>query len=96
MGTVYRALDRSTGGTVALKLLHSQPSDTGRTDVAARFGREAQILAGLEHPGIVRYVDHGVAADGAPYLAMEWLEGTDLEARLRQGPLPRRGSSTRT
>lgn len=83
MGTVYRAQDQATGEPVALKLLH-----TGANDAAAyRFMREASLLAELIHPNIVRYVDHGRTADGRFYLAMEWLSGNDLEARLEQGPL---------
>src|SRR5262249_51483103 len=43
--------------------------------------------AELAHPALVRYVAHGVAASGAPYLVMEWLDGTDLGDRLTRGPL---------
>lgn len=42
------------------------------------------MLAQLQHPGIVRYVAHGVTTDGAPYIAMEWLNGEDLWARLQK------------
>jgi tetratricopeptide (TPR) repeat protein len=81
VGVVYRATDLHTGRAVALKLLH-------RPALGERFAREARILAELRHPGIVRYVAHGRTSDGAPYLAMEWLEGECLDARLRRGPLP--------
>jgi hypothetical protein len=83
MGAVWRALDRHTGAPVAVKVLHHRvaPSD------AARLAREAQVLAGLRHPGVVRYVDHGTTADGFGFLVMEWLDGEDLAARLRAGPL---------
>src|SRR5262247_1138478 len=82
MGTVFRALDAEGGGPVALKLL-------GREGNAeqARFVREARVLSALEHPGIVRYVAHGLSTAGEPFLAMEWLEGEDLGARLARGPL---------
>jgi len=81
MGKVYRARDRETAQQVAVKVLaeHAQ--------VSGRFAREIQVLAGLDHPGIVRYVAHGETADGRPYLAMEWLEGEDLSRRLSRGPL---------
>lgn len=82
MGAVYRARDRATGASVALKLLHL----TGRLEVA-RFEREAELLAELAHPGLVRYVAHGRAASGQPFLAMEWLDGEDLGQRLGRGPL---------
>lgn len=83
MGTIFQALDRETGERVALKLLHS----SSRIDVA-RFEREAELLARLVHPAVVRYVAHGHHVDGRPYLAMEWLEGVDLAERLaRRGAL---------
>jgi eukaryotic-like serine/threonine-protein kinase len=81
MGEVFRARDRLSGGLVAIKILHgSLVRDT------ERFKREAQILAEVTHPRIVRYVAHGIAEHHRPYLAMEWLEGEDLSDRLeRQG-----------
>jgi hypothetical protein len=45
------------------------------------------VLAELQHPGIARHVAHGATEDGRHYLAMEWLDGEDLAARLRRGPL---------
>src|SRR5580692_5208028 len=82
MGVVYRASDRRTSETVALKVLHP-----GRYGSGERFSREAVALAALRHPGIVRHVAHGATDDGAPYLVMEWLDGLDLGHRLGQGPL---------
>jgi len=82
MGAVYRAVDRTTGGPVALKVLQGCSEQT-----AALFAREAEVLARLCHPGIVGYVAHGRTDDGALWLSMEWLEGEDLEARLARAPL---------
>ncbi|OJY15697.1 MAG: hypothetical protein BGO98_23790 [Myxococcales bacterium 68-20] len=79
-GTVYRAVDVRTREVVALKYV----TDPGWR---ARFGREVETLARLAHPGIVRYVGHGETPNGM-YLAMEWLDGEDLEQCLRKGPLP--------
>ncbi len=79
MGTVYRALDIQRGVFVALKLAR------GQADLE-RFLREATALASVSHPRVVRYVAHGVL-DGAMYLAMEWLAGEDLSARLERGRL---------
>jgi serine/threonine protein kinase len=78
---VHRALDTTTSRTVALKVL-----DRGRTDFA-RFEREAEVLASVKHPAVVAYVAHGLTDEGSPYLAMEWLEGVNLSARLAQGAL---------
>jgi tetratricopeptide (TPR) repeat protein len=81
MGTIFRAVDVSSGATVALKLLRIK-TDEG----AARIGREARVLASLEHPGIVRHVAHGSSKQGR-FVAMEWLAGEDLGKRLERGVL---------
>src|SRR5689334_15034563 len=78
MGTVYRARDRVAGIPAAVKVLHLE----GRAAHVERFAREAELLAELTHPSIVRYLAHGRTARGELYLAMEWLEGEDLAARL--------------
>ncbi len=78
MATVYRARDRRTGATVAVKMLYQ--------DAGNEHDREARILAKLDHPAIVRYVAHGHVGERS-YIVMEWLEGTDLAALLRRGPL---------
>jgi len=87
MGAVYRATDRVTGELVALKLLHARTVGS-----AERFLREGRLLAELRHPGIVSYVAHGTARSGELYLAMEWLEGEDLETRLGRGALGAAGA----
>lgn len=79
MGTVYAARDRD-GTRVALKILQRRARDE-----ALRFVREAELLAELVHDNLVRYVAHGTTND-EPWLAMEWIEGEDLESRLsREG-----------
>ena len=82
MGQVWEARDRLQDAHVAVKLL-TGTSQSGRT----RFLREAMVLAQLRHPGIVRYVAHGVTPEEEIYLVMEWLEGEDLEHRLGRGSL---------
>ena len=77
MGTIYCARDLTTGQRVAIKLLNLLE---GRG--AERFDAESEILAELAHPAIVRHVAHGVTENGERYLAMEWLQGEDLGARL--------------
>jgi tetratricopeptide (TPR) repeat protein len=81
MGEVFRARDRLTGGAVAVKVLHASSRDT------ERFRREAQILAEVSHPRIVKYVAHGIADASRPYIAMEWLDGEDLGERLSRSGL---------
>ncbi|HYM80658.1 MAG TPA: serine/threonine-protein kinase, partial [Candidatus Limnocylindria bacterium] len=76
MGTVYRAEDVRLGRRVALKVLNLlDPSG----DAAARMRREAQILARLEHPGIVPVHDAGTLADGRVFYAMKYVRGLRLD-----------------
>ena len=85
MGEVYRARDRKLGREVALKLLpRTFMTDPGRV---ARFHREAQLLASLNHPHIAQI--HGLEEEeGACFLVLELVEGATLAERVRQGPLP--------
>ncbi|XXX81773.1 protein kinase [Sorangium sp. So ce134] len=83
MGTVYKAHDRLGGASVALKIVRLRSAIQ-----VERFEREAALLAALVHPGIVRYVAHGSTPEGDRYLAMEWLDGEDLAARLARRVLP--------
>jgi eukaryotic-like serine/threonine-protein kinase len=82
MGEVYRAFDRDSRDTVAIKILVGSEH--------ARFDREARVLSQIAHPAVVRYIAHGATPDEDRYLAMEWLEGEVLAARLRRGPLSSR------
>ncbi|WP_437820067.1 serine/threonine-protein kinase [Sorangium sp. So ce1078] len=83
MGTVYKAHDRLGGAAVALKIVRLRSAIQ-----VERFEREAALLAALVHPGIVRYIAHGSTPEGDRYLAMEWLDGEDLAARLARRVLP--------
>ncbi|WP_394850808.1 serine/threonine protein kinase [Pendulispora brunnea] len=79
---VYRARDRVTGAPVALKVMRTtHPSALRRLDA------EARALEMLQHPAVVRYVAHGVGSEGEPYLAMEWIDGETLAARLQRRAL---------
>lgn len=77
MGAVYLA-ERSEAELdhrVAIKIIHY-----GRAgeDNVRRFKREQKILAGLNHPGIARFFDSGITADGFPYIIMEYVEGESI------------------
>ena len=61
---------------VALKLLHLGPL----REVVSRFEQERQILASLSHENIAGLIDGGVTEDGQPYIAMEYVEGTRIDA----------------
>jgi serine/threonine protein kinase len=88
MGVVYAALDRELGREVALKVLGTAVADP---EAAARLTREARIIAGLEHPGIVPVHDVGTLPDGRVFYAMKLVSGQRLDALVRDGrPLPER------
>jgi len=78
MGVLYESLDMETGSRIALKVLHRDLlSAVGTDNFIARFQREALLTAGLKHPGIVSVYEHGEES-GCAYIAMEYLQGSDL------------------
>jgi len=85
MATVYRAQDRSSGQTVALKIPFMRfESDPG---ASSRFEREEKIGLALRHPSLLQFVP--VERKSRPYIVMEYLEGQTLAQLLRQvKPLP--------
>ena len=79
MGVVYRAYDLRLKRTVALKLMAPELALDQR--FRERFSREAELAMSLEHPNVVPIHDAG-DIDGRLYLAMRYVEGTDLRALL--------------
>src|SRR4029078_8717598 len=77
MGFVYRAVDPLLKREVALQRMLKDLS--GDEELRNRFMREAQSAGGLRHPNIVTIYDLGEDDEGTPYIAMEFLTGTDLE-----------------
>ena len=82
MGEIYAASHVETGDAAAVKLL--QASALQDPHLLQRFLREVKIAARLRSPNVVTVYDVGEADDGAPFIAMELLQGTDLSALLRQ------------
>jgi eukaryotic-like serine/threonine-protein kinase len=79
MGSVWLADDTVLNRRVALKVLDLvAPAD----DLGARLLREARILAGLEHPGIVPVHDAGTLADGRAFYSMKYVEGQTLARHI--------------
>ena len=85
MGQVYRATDTQLGRDVALKILPD--AFAADPDRLARFQREAQVLASLNHPNIAQI--HGIekSAD-TQALVLELVEGPTLADRIAKGPIP--------
>ncbi|NMC69115.1 MAG: protein kinase, partial [Myxococcales bacterium] len=86
MGVVYRAEHVFLKRDVALKRLHRELTE--QKQAVARFEREAQAAAKIDHPNVCQVLDCGVGDDGAFFIAMELLDGVSLDARIAQGPLP--------
>jgi serine/threonine-protein kinase len=87
MGAVYVATHLRLAKRVAVKVMARELASN--TDALARFHREAAVTGGLGHPHIVQVFDFSTTPTGEPFLVMEFLEGEDLDHRLRRvGRLP--------
>ena len=84
MGQVYRATDTKLKRQVAIKIL--PPSVAADHDRLARFQREAEVLASLNHPNIAAI--YGLENGGMTALVMELVEGDDLSQRIARGAIP--------
>jgi len=82
MGAVYEAVQLRLDKRVAIKLMARHLAADQKA--LARFHREAEITSRLGHPHLVGVIDFGQAETGEPYLVMEYLEGEDLDQRLRR------------
>ena len=85
VATVWRALDRETGATVAIKLMRQSSM---QLEAVQRLAQEVKILKTLSHPCVVKVFATGVEqTEGTPYLVMEWIDGISLRERIHQGGL---------
>jgi len=89
MGVVYKAFDPAIERVVALKMIRKEMfSESEQQELIGRFKNEAQAAGRLNHPNIVTVYDYGEDAESA-YIAMEFVEGTGLDALLAPGrPMP--------
>jgi Tol biopolymer transport system component len=85
MGEVYKATDTRLNRTVAIKILPDRIS--GLDEMKARFDREAQTIASLNHPNICTLHDIGHEGEH-DFLVLEFLEGQTLADRLAKGAMP--------
>ncbi len=81
--TVYLARDEGLDLTVALKILHPQLAGARQSEALVRFFAGARLAAALRHPGVVAVYD---IDETTRALAMEWIGGGTLRARLRESP----------
>lgn len=81
MGVVYRGIDPVLNRSVAIKVMNDAVARD--KELRARFLREAQSAGSLQHPNVVTVYDFG-EVDGHPFIAMELVEGTDLDELLRR------------
>jgi serine/threonine-protein kinase len=88
MGDVYRATDTTDARAVAVKMMRDEHARD--LDLLGRFATEARALARVHHPNVVGFVDSG-NHEGAPYLAMKYVEGPNLSTVARASPKGRLG-----
>ena len=86
MGAVYVGHDMRLDRDVALKVVRADLLTN--PDARARFRREAQLVARLEHPGVVVVYDYGTLPSGAAFFVMEYVRGRDLRTIVHEGPQP--------
>lgn len=82
MGTVWRARDRSSGRTVAIKLIHPGLAEDGYH--LARLEREVEVARRIDSPHVVRVLGYGQQG-GLPYIAMEFVDGQSLRDLIAAG-----------
>jgi len=82
MGAVYKVRDRSLQQIFAVKVLKSNLVEDASS--VKRFEREAQAASALTHPNLVAVYDFGVGREGAPYLVMDYVDGTSLEELIKK------------
>lgn len=85
MGAVYLVQDPHPPRHDALKVLSADLSRD--PDFRARFVREADVAAKLDHPNIVSVYNRGETGDGQLWIAMQFVDGTDADAALRDGTM---------
>ena len=87
MGSVWEARHETLGLRVAIKFIEKEYADS--KEARSRFDNEAKAAAKIQSKHLIKIFDHGVTADGKPYIVMELLEGEPLDKRIeRLGRMP--------
>ncbi|MDH4185024.1 MAG: serine/threonine protein kinase, partial [Nitrospinota bacterium] len=82
MGSVYKAVQLSTGKFVAIKVVSGQ--HTQNEETIRRFQREVKLQTKLSHPNLVSILDFSKTAEGEYYFAMEFVEGKSLTKFIKE------------
>ncbi len=82
MGAVYKVRDKELQKTFAIKVLN--PDLVEDKNSLKRFEQEAQAASGLTSPNLVAVYDYGIGKKGSPYIVMDYLDGTSLDAVLQK------------
>ena len=82
MGSVYVAIQESLDREIAIKVIRAAQDSKGNAQ--ERFQREARVIAQLQHPNIVAFLDYGLLDDGRIFLAMEYAAGRTLNDALKE------------
>jgi hypothetical protein len=82
MGAVFEAEDEKLRRKVSLKIVRAELLSDSLKRI--RIRREAQILAQLQHPGVISIYDFGELLDGSAFIVMEFLKGVDLQEILKR------------
>src|SRR3954470_17205201 len=87
MGVVYKGFDPHIHRPVAIKTIHKEllGDPAAQVGVAARFRTEGQAVGRIAHPGVVAIYEFG-EDDSTAYIAMEYVEGRNLDAILNETP----------
>jgi len=87
MGAIYEVRNMRLGRSFALKTLIGEAAEDD--EVLQRFRREADVIARIKHPNIVEVIDWDTLEDGSPCIVLEFLNGEDLAARIKEtAPMP--------
>lgn len=88
-GEVHRAVRIEDGQSVAIKVMHAHGrQDTQQVrNLRTRFGREADVLSKLDHPGCVQLLDFGALSDGTLYMVQEFIDGWTLQSAVGRSGL---------
>jgi serine/threonine protein kinase len=81
MSVVYEAKHLLMNKVIALKLMHSHLIHSEKA--VCRFQKEAHAVAKLDHSGVIKIYDFGVASNGSPFIAMEFLHGRPLSESIK-------------